>query len=62
MSDLASFVWSSSIDAGVCIGVVSCDLEEHKAEMTLSDIVLLCDVVLELSPISLARISSDRPT
>ena len=42
--------------------ISSAGLVEERADITLSDTVVLLDVVLELTSISLANISSDKPT
>lgn len=58
LSDLESFFPSSISD--VTSGVSPVVLAEDRADITLSDTVVLLDVVLELLPISLANISSDK--
>lgn len=58
LSDLESFFPSSIAD--VTSGVSPVVLAEDRADITLSDTVVLLDVVLELLPISLANISSDK--
>ena len=42
--------------------ISSAGLVEERADITLSDTVVLLDVVLELTSISLANMSSDKPT
>lgn len=56
-SSIANVGGSSSSSIISSVGLV-----EERADITLSDTVVLLDVVLELTSMSLANMSSDKPT